>query len=150
MAVRQFASGRNQDPGMNAARDWLDRLNAEEEPREQLASAQMAEADDDRELVRAMHGPAHRAETQEAVRAGERSSLTTPPCQRPHDRMRTATKGRGLSATAYVPGGATDPAPAQPASGKHCNSALHRRYGPTGYSGRYPLRNSNYVPPSRY
>ena len=42
-AVEQFAAAVKQDPSLTQARDWLDQLTAEEEPREQLASAQLAE-----------------------------------------------------------------------------------------------------------
>jgi tetratricopeptide (TPR) repeat protein len=42
-AVEQFTAAVQQDPGLTEARDWLDQLTAEEEPREQLASAQLAE-----------------------------------------------------------------------------------------------------------
>ena len=43
-AVDQFAKAVEQDPGMDDAREWLDRLNAEEAPREELASVQVAES----------------------------------------------------------------------------------------------------------
>ncbi len=43
-AANQFARAIAQDPGMDDAREWLDRLNAEDAPREELASVQVAES----------------------------------------------------------------------------------------------------------
>ena len=33
LAIREFAMAADQDPGMNEAREWLDRLNADRGPR---------------------------------------------------------------------------------------------------------------------
>jgi tetratricopeptide (TPR) repeat protein len=44
-AANQFAKAMEMDPGLTQARDWLDRLTENQEPREQMASAEMTDSE---------------------------------------------------------------------------------------------------------
>lgn len=91
LAIREFAMAAQQDPGMNEAREWLDRLNADMGPREQLASAQIIEDDASESPIR----PAVQAQRIEGQNAESNSSRQT--------RVATRPAPGNVRQNAYVP-----------------------------------------------
>lgn len=134
-AIRQFAIAIQQDPAMEEAREWLDRLNAEA-PREQLASAQMVEDESVESSVR----PAAQTERIDGKRADAKSS-------RRGSRVAALPKqGAASRQEAYVPPKPVDSPAQQPTAQASEPAAVT----PAVDMQAIPASPSGYVPPSRY
>ncbi|HEY4307940.1 MAG TPA: tetratricopeptide repeat protein [Pirellulales bacterium] len=149
-AIQQFALAVEKDPGLNEAREWLDRMNAEEPPREQLAEVQTIDssASNGRGIPTAHSQPV----TSEAVAISPKPASPARVASRPiaketprYDAPATsdATKTEVVAAPVAPPVPATPATPIAPVP----NASVGV---PAVDVGAVPATQLNYVPPSRY
>jgi tetratricopeptide (TPR) repeat protein len=139
LAIREFTMAAQQDPGMNEAREWLDRLNADMGPREQLASAQIVDDESTESSVR----PAVQAQRMEGDNEEGSSSRRA--------RVASRTTANVVRQNAYVspkadaPAVANDPTPAATPA-----ATTPAAVTPATAAQSLPAPQSTYMPPSRY